>query len=171
MKTLPSLLFALIAGVLLAAPLSAEEENESVTITWSNTDKYRDVRSTTGGPIHELKQFKPAIEREVQKYVKRQFPEGTQLTMDIVDVVLAGRVDFARAQEIRVIKSIYPPAMTFSFTLSDAEGNVLAEDDKKRISDVGFLFGHQNPVHRDRYEYETEMVRDWLRSLKRETKI
>ena len=63
--------------------------------------------------------------------------------------------------DIRIVKDIYPPRMTLRFVVKGADGQVLAEGERKLV-DHGFLTG-TNVNSNDSLRYEKRLIDDWLR--------
>ncbi|AVV85201.1 hypothetical protein SPWS13_3492 [Shewanella putrefaciens] len=83
--------------------------------------------------------------------------------MMVTDVDLAGdmRPTFgATANDLRVVKDIYPPRITFSYQVLENDKVIVAGDEK--LSDMGFLTGIQ-PLNDKPFMYETQMLNDWLK--------
>ena len=59
------------------------------------------------------------------------------------------------------MRDIYPPRMRLRFTLSDAQGKVLSEGERK-LTDLGFLQG-SGLLDTDPLRYEKRMIDDWTR--------
>ncbi len=83
--------------------------------------------------------------------------------MTVTDVDLAGdmRPTFgATADDLRVIKDLYPPRITFSYQVLENDKVIIAGDEK--LSDMGFMSGIQS-VNDKPFMYETKMLSDWLK--------
>ena len=89
------------------------------------------------------------------------------MEVTITEVDLAGRINPAAVRSVRVLKSVWPPKMEFTYKLIDADGSVITEGEE-RLVDLGYLgFAGTQPRH-ENFRYEREMVKDWLRGLSRE---
>mgnify|MGYP001954856005 FL=1 len=95
----------------------------AVEIEWDKPEKFRDVRPSN----ENRKKFKNATFRHIDEYMKKlaeDLPKSKKLLMTVSDLDLAGEVmpaSFAglghSASEVRVIKSIDIPRITFSYQL------------------------------------------------------
>ena len=86
------------------------------------------------------------------------------MDVTITDIDRAGRYEpvvRAAMQDIRIVKDIYPPRMTLRFVVKGADGQVLAEGERKLV-DHGFLTG-TNVNSNDSLRYEKRLIDDWLR--------
>lgn len=145
---------------------AAEKDYNSnqVGVSWTDPAKFTELRY---GP--QLNQAKPeAWLTEFQKtLVKRAgaaIKPGEHLDVVITDVKLAGQVEprGGARNDVRVVKSIYPPSIDLSFTLTGADGQVLASGERK-LKDLGFL-DRGNTKDTDAYRYEKRMLQDWVRA-------
>ena len=152
------LLTLLIALVMSSAALAGE-----VKVTWQDPDRYTDIREG-----HELRDsFRESLFEEMASVfagMARQLPENCLLEVTVTDVDLAGEVNGIyglRWQDVRVVRSIYWPRISFSYLLKDASQGLLLQG-KEEISDMAFLF-HAQRFARTRFVYEERMLIDWFR--------
>jgi hypothetical protein len=64
--------------------------------------------------------------------------------------------------DVRFLRDIYPPRITLQFTLTDANGQVI-DQGERRLSDTGYLFNSSLPSNTDPLRYEKRLLDDWLR--------
>lgn len=108
------------------------------------------------------KHFQAIFEREVG----RRLAEGQTLHVKIKDVDLAGELEpwrGSRFQDIRVIRSIYPARIQFSWQLKGPDGGVLQDGEERLISNMTtrpHSFGT-----RDNLAYERDLIRRWVRQM------
>ncbi|QYJ79258.1 DUF3016 domain-containing protein [Shewanella acanthi] len=163
--------FLLLASVLsVSAAWAAEEvkpdpmtEDGVVKILWQNPKDYRDVKSS--GDIqsrYEARLFE-TLTANINKEASKILKPNQKLEMTVTDVDLAGdmRPTFgATANDLRVIKDLYPPRMTFKYQVIENDKVIVAGDEK--LTDMGFMTS--SPSLSDKpFNYETEMLRDWLK--------
>jgi hypothetical protein len=150
-------------GVVRAA--STPEKPSRVTVTFDHPDKFTDVKDSElatekgrDGYLDDLKEY-------IQRYAEPRLADGQKLTVTFTDIDMAG--DFEpwrgpRFNDIRIVKDIYPPRLTFSFQLTDASGAVVKEG-KRDLRDLSFQL-RANPVNQDDpLRYEKSMLDDWMR--------
>jgi len=100
------------------------------------------------------------------KQGKRFLKEGQTLSMTITDVDLAGEYEPWRSpdfDDIRIVKDIYPPRISFSFELKDSEGTVLKSGEEKLV-DMSFQYRVRISSYDDLF-YDKEMITDWMRLM------
>ena len=61
------------------------------------------------------------------------------------------------------MREIYPPRIELTFKRMDAQGNVIAQGER-RLRDTGFMMGSASSVlNSDPLRFEKRMLDDWLR--------
>ncbi|USD37119.1 MULTISPECIES: DUF3016 domain-containing protein [Ferrimonas] len=136
-----------------------------VTVVWQSPDDYRDVRASSGRQDRYENHVFATLGKEFQKRLQPTLAEGETLTIVVTDLDLAGdvRPSFgATANDIRVVKSIYPPGISFQWTLNDRDGKAIASDTVE-IRELNF----ENTASRMRYQsealhYELRMIERWV---------
>ena len=153
-----------ISLLLFSATSLAQAE---VEITWQDPEKFDDVRSPSASRV----KFRERIFKELDKYfneLAEDLPNGQKLVMNVTNVDLAGNVlpaSFAglgrSMSEVRVVKSIYIPRMSFSYQLLSSDGEVLQEEEVK-LKDMSFLNSHNRFFSSDTLRYEKNMIEEWF---------
>jgi hypothetical protein len=142
-----------------------------VNLTFENPENFRDIEYGDGQVQRGLKVYLPVLEKHILKQAKRFMKEGQSLSMTVTDIDLAGEYEPWRSinfQDIRIVKSIYPPRMAFSFELTDKDGEVIKSGDVHLI-DMQFEY-RVRFSNSDELFYEKEMITDWFRSLNSRSK-
>jgi hypothetical protein len=157
--------FSVIAlcSLLAVANLMAEVE-----VIFENPDEYRDIDFYNRGNKKGQEVYLPQFEKYIVRQGQRYLAEGQTLTMTILDIDLAGMYEPWRtppADDIRIVKSLYPPRIKFRYELSDADGTIIKSGEESLL-DMGFDFRIRINYHDDLF-YEKEMIRDWLRKFNR----
>jgi hypothetical protein len=88
--------------------------------------------------------------------------------MNVTNLDLAGDVlpaSFAglgqSMSDVRVVKPIYIPRMSFSYQLLSSDGTVLQEKEVK-LKDMSFSNSHNRFFSSDALRYEKNMIADWF---------
>jgi len=165
---------ALSAGMLASTAaiadkkdLTVKEEEGRVHITWQSPQDYTDIRpalqSRSSFRRHVFKEFDEAFEE-----MAKGLPQGQTLHVTVTDIDLAGQVWPASfvgigsgGSEVRVIKRIDIPRITFSYVLKDEAGNDLKSDELK-LKDMGFLDRLSVRFRERPFAYEKRMLKDWF---------
>jgi hypothetical protein len=151
-----------MAGAGLGAAATAKADARAEVI-YDHPEKFTDVKDSSM-PTEE---GSAAILSSLREYLLRQarglIPDGYKLTMVFSDIDLAG--DFepwrgAQYDNIRIVKSIYPPHFKFSFKLTDPSGRVIREG-QEDLDDMAFDM-RITPERSDPLRYEKSMLNDWM---------
>ena len=140
-----------------------------VVVIFQNPDDYRDIDYYYAGNKKGQRVYLPELKEYIEKHGTKQLREGHVLTLTFTDIDLAGEHEPWRGvltHDIRIVRSIYPPRMTFSYELVDGEGNVLQAGEEKLV-DLAFDFRIRTNYHDNLY-YDKAMIGRWLRELARE---
>jgi hypothetical protein len=149
------LLCALFAGAgTLACAASA-------TVEFVNPEKFTDAgRSYSPGEREgTLSQLKDHLIERAGKLL----PAEQKLSVTVTDVDLAGDFDKRQsiANEVRIVREVYPPRIDLTFKLEGADGTVLKEG-SRNLRDPQFMQGGLR-YKGEALGYEKELIDDWLR--------
>lgn len=155
-----------VTGVIALAAPTAGYANATVKFEWSNPEKYTDL-DNRGYRQSSLKDFSREMEGYISRLANRFLPDGSQLQLVVTDVDLAGDFEpwhMSPWDDVRVVRSIYPPRMTFDYTLTGKDGKVI-EKGNEHLVDLTFDMNVKRRVFEDdQYFYEKEMLGDWIRT-------
>jgi hypothetical protein len=152
----------LAAAAVLAAPMALSAAAQAaVEVTYVNPERFVDAspRGIRGAKADErvLVELRGFLEKQGERALK----PGQDLQLDILDVDLAGRVEFG-AHDIRVVREIDWPSIKLRYTLSE-NGAVVASGEE-RVSDLDYLRGiNVASGGNDALKYEKSMLRTWLK--------
>ncbi|MBT1444163.1 DUF3016 domain-containing protein [Shewanella sp. JM162201] len=160
----------LVAGLFVAGSTMAADdastnpvtEDGSVKITWQEPKKFRDVKSS--GEVqsrYENRMFE-TLTKELNKQASKSLKANQKLELVVTDVDLAGdvRPTFgATANDLRIVKEIYPPRMTFSYQVLDGDQVVIAGDEK--LSNLNFM-NDIRPVNDKPFMHESRLLTQWF---------
>jgi hypothetical protein len=146
----------LILAILVAAPAGALAE---VKVNFVNPEKYTDA-SMPGGRDRERNLGE--IEKAFQNLGERYLSRGQTLTIDVLDVDLAGRVFPGRLyrNDIRVVYDITWPRMKLRYALeSESQAPLRGEE---TLSDPSFMM-FPFAIYTNRpLLYERQMMERWF---------
>lgn len=130
----------------------------TVEVKFSDTEHYADAGITKWDESNTLK----ILSTHLQQLGTRYLPEGQKLSIEVLDVDLAGEKRWRRGTEIRIVRGRADwPRITLRYTLQDASGQTLRQA-KETVSDMGYRdhadFGDNDPLR-----YEKRMLDDWFR--------
>lgn len=163
---LPSL-FLFAASVAGSSVWAAE-----ASVTWQDPGKYKDIKSDDG----KQDEFQAKLFGELEKEFTKQaghLPAG-KLAVTVTDFDMAGEMRDIRSGEVqRVVIGNYFPQMTMDYTLTDASGAVLSQQQGVVYKDQGFYDADaslRSSRSSSDFYFETTMVRGWFADLKRDLK-
>jgi hypothetical protein len=164
-----------IAVVVLAgcalAPDSATKSPPRTTVVFDHPEKFTDVKDT----YIPTDEGRDTILRHFREFLVSRcdplLPEGYKLTITFTDIKLAGEYEpwhGAQWIDVRVIKAIYPPAFTFTYTVTDPTGRPVKQG-SENILDVAFQMRLLTPYDAsyDPLAYEKDILNDWARTTLR----
>ena len=157
--------FGLLAAGLLAPASAAADAPHRTEVAFDHPEKFTDVKDrsipTDKGRDYILSQIREFIVQTGDKVL----PAGDHLAMTFQDIDLAG--DFepwhgAQWDDVRVIKEIYPPRFKFSYTVTNASGQVIKKG-QENDTDMDFQL---QPIldNQDSLRYEKAFLGSWMRS-------
>ena len=148
MKTAFVGLFALTAGAASAG----------VTVNYIESDKFADLPFTPWEREQVLKDLSEYFTK-----LGAQLPEGQDLTIDVLDVDLAGREypNFRSGRELRILKGTADwPIINLRYSLTQ-NGQVLKGGDA-RLADMNYMQRINRMSDSDSLRAEKRMIDDWF---------
>ena len=164
-KTLRFLL--ILAALALTGSLRAFDPTKpfpKTEVVFFEPEKFTDIRDASLGDSESAHN---AVVGELREYIAKQanrlLAPGQVLKITVPDIDLAGEVEpwHAAANDVRVVREIYPPRITLAFRLTDAAGNIVAQGDRSLV-DRDFMMRLSITMD-DSRRYEKAMIDDWLR--------
>ena len=151
------------AGAALAA---VSKPPERIQVTWAPTEQLAEVKNNQ----FNRGWLRPAEwEQQIGDYLRNSadkiLPPGQQLQVHVNDISLAGSFEPWRqpgAQDIRILKDIYPPWLNLHYTLLAADGKVIREGEAK-LRDGSYLQREVPGYPTDPLRYDKRMIDDWLK--------
>jgi hypothetical protein len=147
---------------LFAAPPATSSIH--VEVTFDHPEKFTDVKDSSMGTDKGRDSTLELFKEYLQERAPRFLAEGQTLAIVFTDIDLAGEFEPQRGprfDNVRIIKDIYPPRLTFTYKLTDASGAVLKEGHEKLVDlsfqMTGSVIDNNDPLH-----YEKSMLNDWL---------
>lgn len=160
------LMIPLLASSLLLCSTAVLSQAQ-VEITWEKPEDYRDVRPTSESRI----KFREHTFAQIQEYLQKlaeKLPAEQKLMLNVTNLDLAGQVWPASfvgfgssAADVRVIKSIDIPRMSFSYKLVDKAGTLIQEGDVD-LKDMAFMDRSNRFFSSENLRYEKNMLKDWF---------
>jgi Protein of unknown function (DUF3016) len=171
MKTLRlfSVFLGLAAGALYAADSNASTSR--INVLFDHPENFTDVKDRALPTDKGRDEILSNIRNFLVDHADRILPAGDALRITFTDIDLAGEFEPQRGpqwDDVRIVKSIYPPAFNFTYTVTDASGRVVkqvTEHIRDMTFDTRIVFDRGDPLH-----YEKDVLDDWMRSNLRNIK-
>lgn len=140
------------------------KSEDVVKVTWLSPDDFRDVKST-----NHNKKYQQRVLKDLEKHFYKKLPtfldDGQSISVKVHDLDMAGDVlpSFGRTiDDIRVVKSIYPPMIDIEYSVVDKEGKVL-KSERKKFRDIAFNMGIPR-ISSKHLGYEKAMLDKWMKN-------
>ena len=160
-RTISAIALALVAGCAAAAPV--DESAARLSVAFIEPDKFTDSRRA------ELEPTSAGVVGELQKFIittgARYMPENMKMNIRITDIDLAGDFELFRgptADQVRIVKGLYPPHIVLEFEIVDSAATVV-KSGKRDLTDINYQLRSVYP-REDHLRYEKDILRDWLRA-------
>ena len=135
-----------------------------VRVHWQDPAQFTELRHSLNRHEAARGDWVEQLAEHIRERAAKELPPGERFDVEILDVERAGEYEFpfGHANDIRVLRDIYPPRMRLHVRHVDADGRVL-EEGERRISDLAYLLGPQPLSSSDPLRYEKRMIDRWLR--------
>jgi len=167
MSLLKRVLIPSLVGLLLAAPAvwaRPAVPSPNVVVTYQHPEKFTEYRTTPVSERTDTNNDLALLKRYMEKRAARALAAGQHLTIVVTDVTFAGQYEpwpNSPTGWMRVIRRTYPPRIDLHFTLTDAQGKVLKQGERK-LSNPGFM--DTAGIHdSDPIRYEKVLINNWVR--------
>ena len=157
----------LALGVLATVAFAAHAEPSAptrVNVTWPEPATLSEVKEAHGRGWQRGEAWLVDLRKHLVRHADRVLPAGERLDVTFTDIKLAGSFEPWRGpqfDDVRIVKDIYPPRIDLRFTVTSADGNVVAEGERT-LRDPGFLTRNIANAS-DPLRYEKRLLDDWLR--------
>jgi len=160
-----SLLALLVAPGVPAIAAQATAPPGTVSVSYDHPENFSEARKERGlAPTRESDSYLKTLREYMEKRAARILPPGDHLDIVVTDIDLAGSFEpwhGMQMQDVRIIRSIYPPRIDLHFRLLDADGKVIREGTRK-LRDPGFLDSGITAMQNTPLKYEKALIDRWL---------
>lgn len=158
MKTALSLT-VLLLGLAVAAQAAGKAE-----VMWNpDAYAYRDIEMYGMEPDDSLEVVQDGMNEVFERLANSHLAAGQTLQVTVNDLDLAGQMEPYRGgamDDVRIVRSIYPPAIKFDWKVVNAAGETVLEGTED-IVDMGFEMRLTRSTSRRMFEIEEQMLRHW----------
>ncbi len=145
-RTISAIALVLVAGCAAAAPV--DQSPARISVDFIEPEKFTDARRA------ELEPTSAAVVGELQKFIiatgARYVPENMKLNIRITDIDLAGDFELFRgppADQVRIVKGLYPPHIVLEFEIIDSAATVV-KSGKRDLTDINYQIAQRLPERR-----------------------
>ena len=139
-------------------------EGTPVTVRWGDPALFSEIRYSPNR--WEAKQGDWVVElgNYFSERIGRTLPAGERVEVEILDIELAGEYEWwiPRAEDVRVMRDIYPPRIHIDWQRYGADGQLIGEGQKK-LYDLSYLNGPQPLNTSDPLRFEKVLIDRWVR--------
>lgn len=149
-----------LSGVLGSGMALAEVDKPAVEVSSPNATRFADA----GESKREIEMNVAVLTRHLQTLGQRWLAPGQQLSIEIVDLDLAGRVwPSARHQPLRILNGGADwPRIELRYVLSSPAGEISRGQD--RLADMTYMANPYTPTTEEPLGHERRMLTEWFRS-------
>lgn len=148
-------------GLLVAAGAASAA---TVSVTFVQPENFTDAGFSRGqANERDLAELQQEMQRHFQRLADRKLAAGDTLTIEVLDIDLAGNFEphrLARMSDVRVVRDVTIPRMTLRYTLK--QGDRVVTGSEEQVSDMAFLWTHNRYSGGDRLRYEKPMLDAWF---------
>lgn len=141
----------------------------TVEVTFTEPEKYVDIRSGDVNRKHYRKNVFYNIEKQLKKLAKK-LPEDNILKVDVIDIDLAGDIRLIDARSIRVVKEPLAPRLKFTYQLLDKNNKVIKAGEEN-IRDASFLMHQSIRYRNESFGHEKKLLARWFRDTFKQLKV
>lgn len=147
-----------------AAPRALSAEGP-VQVQWEDPTGFTELRHSRNRWDARRGDWVAKLAEHLRKRAAPQLHDGQQLAVTLTDIKRAGDYEpwhGPQLDDVRFMRDIYPPRITLHFTLTDAQGRVIDQGERKLV-DNAYLYGSTRLSDSDPLRYEKRLLDDWLR--------
>lgn len=133
----------------------------TVEVTYTEPNKFSDMRP---GERHRHA-FQEEVFYNVNKHLTKlakKLPEDQTLTIEFIDIDLAGDIRFTGGQLFRVVSNIYSPRLQFNYQLTDKNKHII-KSGEENIRDTSFMMHQRLRYKNEAFGYEKKVLDEWFK--------
>lgn len=151
---------------LLAAPIApAVAATSNVEVSYVNPQKFQDAGMEGTRGVRDVGRTLDALTKHFEKAGARYLKPGQSLKVEVLDLDLAGRVEWWRTNfhDARILRDIDSPMIKLRYTLTE-DGRTVSSGEE-RVRDLDYLWGIRPWIgQHEALKYEKNMLNDWFRA-------
>ncbi|QEI07751.1 DUF3016 domain-containing protein [Pigmentiphaga aceris] len=154
---------ASLTAMLLGTTAAHAGTADQVDVQYVDPDNFTEFRHAGVGVDRNERGWLNSLARHIAQRVGGVLPAGQHMTIVVTDVDRAGDYEpwhGGQSADVRIVRDIYPPSITLSFTLLSADGTILRAG-QTRLRDTTFMM-RMNHYSDDPLRYEKALIDDWV---------
>jgi hypothetical protein len=155
----------LAAALALSSIDAAQQHDVTVSVDFGNPSGFSDIEIDGFSGDKEQTIIFDLLRGEFEENAGTYLPDGYTLNVHIQDIDLAGYHEplYPRFDGVRIMKSIYPPRLNFSYAILD-DDQLIVEEGTSALSDLSYLHGFSLSSRRnDPAYYVRSLIKGWAR--------
>jgi len=158
---------SLMAALLLSGCANKgvdDQKNAMVDVHFSDDVWRNDSRNAVFNDDASRRSAEAALRKHLIERAGKAMRDGQTLDVTFLRIERAGSFEPWRgvgAQDVRIVRDIYPPRIDLTFKLSNAEGATMKAGNSQ-LRDPAFMM-HTNMYSNDALRFEKTLLDDWVR--------
>jgi hypothetical protein len=157
------------ATAALAASSSAASK-ATANVSYLEPENFTDFKLSQIGGDSEQQSLESELTKHVERLTATYLPAGTHLNLRFRDIDMAGDFEPFRSgpwNDVRILRSIYPPRMSIEYSVTKDDGTVVASGERK-LSDLTYQWNiRATPLSLSNTEIEADLLGNFIRDLSR----
>jgi hypothetical protein len=150
---------SIVASLLMSQSLLAA----TVEMNWIEPGTYDDIRSGD----QNRKAFRERTFKILEKHfikLAASLPQNQRLKVDILNIDLAGEIDFSGARQVRILRESYFPRFNLSYQLID-DNNEIVMSGSDKLKSINFLQSSNLRYRNEPLGHEKKMLDVWFKGV------
>ncbi|MGO4303970.1 DUF3016 domain-containing protein [Cupriavidus sp. RAF12] len=140
------------------SPPVADHPSGTLSVTFIHPETFTDAAWSQS--YGSDRQVLDDISQHLARLAARNLPEGYALSIEVLDIDLAGYVDWRYSSQVRVIRDAAWPRMSLRYVLK--HGEEVVASGQERLANMNFTWGVNLYGYADRLRYEKAMLDEWF---------
>lgn len=142
-------------------------EEGPVQVRWTDPQEFGELRHSGNRWEASRGEWLQQLAEYTRRRAEKRLPPEHALEVTFTDIERAGSYEpwhGPRADDIRIVRDIYPPRIELTYTLT-GPGGAVVDRGEEELRDMGFLQSDSTAGASDPLRYEKQMLDRWLREL------
>jgi len=167
MKQTATGLSLLVASSLAIPAMAANQDSDSaVTVRYHEPESYTDFKMKPTEGASGQRALEEQLRDRIQQIGNAEVPPQYHLDLNIRDIDLAGAFEPERgpdADNVRIVRAVYPPRIEVDYTLRGPGGNTVSSG-TRTLTNLAFEQILKSRPNDDLF-YEAQLIRDFVSEI------